>query len=213
MADQELTDRANEVIDRLFALDEAVANARALRAMLEDLHARDLSVVREPHVTAITMVRAGILRAAIGTVMACLDPADRRGNRASVGQIIDMLKDETLVAVFRESGTPKELGPAALQQVAGQYGALIGGDLFERGRRFRNDAIAHVLIPDKPTPTLTYETIFALHDAAEQLVTGLYQVCDRGKPRYPDHLGALTEHAKVFWDTYFGGIQANLSGN
>jgi hypothetical protein len=212
MTDQELVDRANEVIHRLFALDEAIINARAFRALLEDLHARDLSVVKEPHVTAITMVRAGILRSAIGTVMACLDPKDRRGNRASVGQIIDTLKDEKLVAVFPEPGTPKDLGPAALQRVTGQYDALIGGDLFERGRRFRNEAIAHVLIPDEPTPTVTYETIFSLQDATERLVADLYQVCDRGRPRYPDHLTTLSEHAKVFWDTYFAGMQALPSG-
>ena len=41
-----------------------------------------------PHVSAIYMVRAAILRAAIGTIMSCLDPADRRGNRASVGEIV-----------------------------------------------------------------------------------------------------------------------------
>jgi hypothetical protein len=206
MTDQELTDRANEVIERLFALDEAVSNARAFRALSEDLHARDIAIVKEPHVTAITMVRAGILRSAIGIIMACLDPKDWRGNRASVGQIIDMLKDEKLVAVFPEPGTPKDSGVAALQRVTHDYDALVKGDAFEHGRRLRNDAIAHLLIPDKRTPDVTYETIFSLHDAAEQLVTGLYQVCDRGRPRYHDHLPTLTEHAKVFWDTYFAGM-------
>ncbi len=102
MTNRELIDRANEVIDRLFALDQVIANARAFRALLEDLHARDLSVVSGPHVTAISIVRAGILRAAIGTTMACLDPEDRRGNRASVGQILHMLKNAELVAVFLE---------------------------------------------------------------------------------------------------------------
>src|ERR1700722_1087593 len=114
MVDQELIARANEVIERLFALDEAIANTRAFRALLEDLHARDLSVVKQPHGTAITMVRAGILRSAIGGVMACLDPADWRGNRASVGQIIGFLQDENLVAAFSEPGTSKDLGVAAL---------------------------------------------------------------------------------------------------
>jgi hypothetical protein len=213
MADQELIARANEVIERLFALDEAVSNARAFRALLEDLHARDLSAVKEPHVTAITMVRAGLLRSAIATVMACLDPADRRGNRASVGQLVDMLKDGRLVAVFAEPGTPKDSGVAALQRAIVEYEALIKGDAFERGRRFRNDMIAHVLVNDEPTPTLTYETIFSLHDATERLVDDLYQVCDRGKSRYPDHLAALTEHARVFWDTYFAGMRAVRSGN
>jgi hypothetical protein len=206
MADQELIARANEVIERLFALDEAITNTRAFRALLEDLHARDLSVVKQPHGTAITMVRAAILRSAIGSVMTCLDPADRRGNRASVGQILDFLKDEKLVAAFPEPGTPKDLGVAALKRVTRDYDALIKGDAFEHGRQIRNDAIAHLLIPGERTPTVTYETIFYLHDAAEQMVTDLYQVCDRGKPRYPSHLPSMTEHAKVFWDTYFAGM-------
>jgi hypothetical protein len=66
------------------------------------------------------------------------------------------------------AGNSKDLGIAALQRVTRDYGALIKGDAFERGRRLRNDAIAHVLIPGEPTPELTYETIFSLHDAAEQ---------------------------------------------
>jgi hypothetical protein len=206
MVDRDLIDRANEVIDRLFALDDAITNVRAFRALLEDLHGRDLSVVKEPHISAITMVRAGILRSAIGAVMACLDPKDRRGNRASVGQILDMLKDAKLVAAFPETGTPNDVGLAALQQVTREYEILIGGDLFERGRRFRNDALAHLLIPNEPTPMVTYDTIFALHDAAERMVIGLYQVCDRGKARFPDHHVILVRHAKIFWDTYFAGM-------
>ena len=56
--------------------------------------------------TAITMVRAGLLRAAISTVMACLDPSDRRGNRASVGEILDLLQDEDWL--LRSSRNPKQ---------------------------------------------------------------------------------------------------------
>src|SRR6266446_654583 len=57
----------------------------------------------------------------------------------------------------------------ALLQVRRDYQALIQSDLFERGKRLRNDAIAHILVPDDPTPTVSYETIYALHDAAERL--------------------------------------------
>ena len=198
--------RANDVIDRLFALDETVTNARAFCSLLEDLHARDLSVVQEPHVAVITMVRAGILRAAIGTVMACLDREDSRGNRASVGQILDLLRDADLVAVFPEPGQPADLGLAALQRANSAYSALVAGDLFLRGRRLRNDMIAHTLMTIDPTPTFTYEIIYALHDAAARLVTDLYQVCYRGNPRFLDHQTNLTERAKVFWDTYFDGM-------
>jgi hypothetical protein len=206
MTDQALIDRANEVIERLFALDEAIANARAFRAFLEDLHARDLSVVREPHIAAISMARAGFLRSAISTVMACLDPEDRRRNRASVGQILAMLKDAELVAFFPEHGTPPDFGAAVLQQVRRDYETLTKGDLFSRGKRLRDDAIAHILIRDDPTPTVSYETIYALHDAAEQLVIGLYQVCDRGIPEFIEHRPRLIDHARVFWNTYFDGM-------
>lgn len=78
-----LRDRANEVLERLFALDEAVGNARAFRAILEDLHGRDLTLVTGSHVAAIAMVRAGILRAMIGTIMACLD----RGTGAAIAPV------------------------------------------------------------------------------------------------------------------------------
>jgi hypothetical protein len=49
----ELRNRANDVLERLFALDDAVANARAFRATLEELHRRDLTVVQEPHISSI----------------------------------------------------------------------------------------------------------------------------------------------------------------
>jgi hypothetical protein len=205
MTDPAVRDLANEIIGRIFALDEAVANAGAFRALLENLHARDLSSVTEQHVTAITMVRAGILRSAIGTVMACLDPQDWRGNRASAGQILDMLKDAEVVKALKEPATGSSQ-EAALHQARADYDSLRRGDLFERGRRLRNDAIAHLLMPESPTPTVAYETIYSLHDAAEQLVTLLYQASDRGDPQFPGHKARLEEHARIFWDTYFRGM-------
>ena len=97
MADPKLVARANEVIDRLFALNEAKESADAFCAYLKELNARDVLVkqflvkpsdVGAAHVLSIRWVHAGILRAAVGTITACLDPEDsRRGNRASVGQI------------------------------------------------------------------------------------------------------------------------------
>ena len=200
--------RANDVIDRLFALDETVTNAWAFRALLEDLHARDLSSVREPHVTAITMVQAGIVRGAIGTVMACLETEDWRGNRASVGQILGLLRDERLVAVFPELGKSPDLGTAALDRANHDYTALLANDLLARGRRIRNEMVAHTLIPDDPTPTVTYDTIYALHDAAARLVSDLYRVCYRGTPGFIEQTTMLIEHARIFWDTYVAGIRS-----
>jgi hypothetical protein len=207
MPDHALIDHANEVLERLFALDEAVAMGRAFRALLEDLNARDQRVVVGPHVVAITMVRAGILRSAIGTVMACLDPEDRRGNRASAGQILTMLKDEHLAAFYPAVGAARDAASAALQQAKDDYKALVDGDLFGRGRRLRNEAVAHLLIPDRPTPTVEYEAIYELHDAAERLVAALYGITNRGQPDFPGKTAMLAEHAKVFWDTYFAGMR------
>jgi AbiU2 len=192
-----LVDRANEVIGRLFALDEEVANGRAFRALLQDLSERDLWVVREPHIIAISMVRAGLLRATISSVMACLDRGGR--DRASVGQILDMM-DAQVVAVFAT-------GTAALQRTKGEYDVLVESELCGRGRRLRNEAIAHLLIPSDPIPKTTYETFYDLHDAAERLTIGLYEACGRGKPRFLQHQDNLKSHAEIFWDTYFDGMR------
>lgn len=201
-------DHANEIIDRLIALDEAVAMGRAFRALLEDLNARDLFVVAGPHVAAITMVRAAILRSAIGSVMACLDPQDRRANRASAGQILDMLDDADLAVLYRSPGPAQDAASAALQQAKTGYDTLVAGDLFQHGRRLRNEAIAHLLIADTPIPTVEYQAIYQLHDAAERLVVSLYQIIGRGQPEFPDKEAELKEHSKVFWDTYFAGMSA-----
>ena len=208
MPDRALIDHANQVIDRLFALDEAVSTGRAFRALLEDLNARNLGIVVEPHITAITMVRAGILRSAIGAVMACLDPQDDRGNRASVGQILDMLDDADVDAFFPATGPSRDAALAALRLARADYRTLVNGDLFRRGRRLRNEAIAHLLMPDSPTPTVEYEAIYQLHDAAERLVVCLYKVTDRGQPEFPGKKATLIEHSKVFWDTYFAGMRS-----
>jgi hypothetical protein len=76
-------------------------NLGAFCALLKDLHARDLSAVREPHAYAISVVRAGILRGAIGTVMACLERLG--GDRASVGEILGLLEGMEALQQVRES--------------------------------------------------------------------------------------------------------------
>jgi hypothetical protein len=199
MIDAALNDRANEIVGRLFALNEEVANGRAFRALLEDLHARDdLSAVKEPHIAAIAAVRAGILRALISSVVACLDRSDRRGNRASVGQILSLLEDAEVVALFKTE-------TAALQRAKDEYVNLVKSELFERGRSLRNKAIAHLLTTN--APTATYETFYDLHDAAERLTIGLFEACGRGEPTFFGHRATLTAHAKIFWDTYFVGMR------
>jgi len=153
------------------------------------------------------MVRAGILRAVIGTVMACLDQGDWRGNRASAGQILDLMnKDAALVNVFPEPGQSAEAGAGALENAKNVYSALVRSDLFERGKQLRNDAVAHKLIGVETRP-VHYEAIYSLHDTAMQLATDLYQACYRGTPQFVRQAATLSEHAKVFCDSYFVGMQ------
>ncbi|WFU52344.1 hypothetical protein QA639_21800 [Bradyrhizobium pachyrhizi] len=208
MIDPLLLERANDVLVRLYALDEAVANARAFRALLENLHSRNLGVIKEPHVTTIYIARAGVLRAMIGTVMACLDPDDWRGNRASVGQILRMLEDPKLVSCFPEPGSSAPQCSVALQRARQEYQALTQSDLFKHQKQIRNETVAHLLISKKDTPILQYDDIYELHDVAERLTADLYRACDRGQPRFVEHEASLVKHAQLFWDTYFSGVSA-----
>jgi len=201
-----MVDRANDVIDRLEALDKTVINASAFRILLEDLHARDLTQVAEPHVASITMVRAGILRAALGSVMSCLDRADPRGNRASIGQILERLNDSALVTFFLKPGQSSGPTFAALERAKRDYRVVIGGQLFEAGKQLRDRQIAHTLIKCEPIPEVTYQTIGGLHGAAVRLATVLFRVCNQPPPEFIDQAENLSRHAKVFWDTYFGGM-------
>ncbi len=98
---------------------------------------------------------------------------------------------------------------AALQRAKCEYELLLASDLSKRGRRLRDAAIAHLLIPSDPIPEITYETFYNLHDVAERLTISLYEVCGRGKPQFLDHQEKLIAHAKIFWDTYFDGIHAS----
>jgi hypothetical protein len=101
-------------------------------------------------------------------------------------------------------------GMAALQRAKCEYAALVKGELFQRGRRLRDAAIAHLLVGNDPIPEVAYETFYELHDAAERLTISLYdEVCGRGKPHFLDHQGDLIQHAKIFWDTYFDGMHGD----
>jgi hypothetical protein len=145
-----------------------------------------------------------------GTVMLCLDPADRgRGNRASVGQILDLLNDAELAGAFSESAASAGAAASALTCARALYTDVIQRDAFKRGRALRNDAISHVLVRDEPTPTVDYQTVYELQDAAERLVTDLYAACCRGYPQFHEHEARLAHLASTFWDTYFAGMAAN----
>jgi hypothetical protein len=207
MTDAESRDQANAVIERLFALDDAMKNVEAFCALLRDMDRRDLADVGAPHAHAIHMVRAGILRAAIGTVMACLDPKDWRGNRASVGQILDGLEDEMVVGYLASVGLGST---AALQRARESYDHLLSGALFKRSRTLRNVVVAHNLMREtaNATASLASEDIYELAEIAERITVELYAACGRGKPDFLYYRDRTAQVAKVFWDTYFLGMQS-----
>jgi hypothetical protein len=141
---------------------------------------------------AISMTRAAALRALIISVMACLDA--KGTDRASVGQPIHMF-DPNIIA-----------SATAFQRAKETYDALVKTDLFECGKRLRDEEIAHKLPMDEPIPDVPYETFYELHDKAQQITIDLFQACDRGRPKFLTHQQELQTGAKTFWDRYIKGM-------
>ncbi len=192
--------RANDAFDRIRALDEkAAANARAFRALLEDLNGRTgTKKVYDPHKTAIEMVRAGILRGAVGTLMTCLDGPDKRDNRASIGQILTLLEEPGVFAVWQPTD------PGALQKVRYAYEAALKTDAHLKCKALRNNDVSH-LLHGTLAPTVEYQDIFDLHDATEPMVIELCRFVGIA-PHCVDKRAHFEQHAKLFWDTYFGAL-------
>jgi hypothetical protein len=201
MADPAAVKMANDIMERLGSLDMTIANARGFRALLEDLHARDIASVQEPHVSAIHMVRAGVLRAAIGTIMAAVD--SKGTDRASVGQILRMF-DALDLSVLAYRWPDPSFGPAELQRTKDDWAALLATAEFQDCKDFRDGAIGHTLV--LALPTVPNEAYFRVHEAAGRITRQLYSICGYGKPSFPDHEPTMTAHAKTFWDTYFNGM-------
>jgi hypothetical protein len=203
-AEAKLITRANdEVLDPLSDVADAMINVDAFCALLSDLHERDLPNVEKSHGVAIRMVRAGILRAAIGTVMACLEPRDpQRINRVSVGQILGTLSDPALADLFATVGRGST---TALQQARRSYKDLQKRDSYKRVKRLRDKAVGHLL--NTSAPEVEYEAVYELRDGAGQIITDLYAACGRPtKPIFLEYRAQTVEHSRVFWDTYFRGV-------
>jgi hypothetical protein len=178
-----------------------LANAFAFRALLEDLHFRDFTVVQEPHVTAIQLVRAGIMRAAISTIMAAVDR--QSAHRASIGQIIHMFERVDL-SVLADLWPSPALGPTELQHAKDAWIALQASDNFKDCKDFRDRVVAHTLV--LAAPIVRNEAYFGVLDTAEAITRRFYRIWVYGRPSFPDHKPTLTSSAKVFWDTYFVGM-------
>jgi hypothetical protein len=137
MIDPAVHERANEVLTRhLFPANATIRDARAFRALLENLHACDLRAVTGINAGAVVMVRARILRSVIGTVISVLDPADWRGNRASVGEILKILRQEPEVAAMLTAASSKRTGAPTIASITALYTGLVNGTPISGSGRF-----------------------------------------------------------------------------
>jgi hypothetical protein len=165
------------------------------------LHDRDLSTVVEPHVGAIHMARAAIIRAAIGTIMAVVDKPGR--DRASIGQVVQMF-ERTDLSILASRWSDPMFGPAELQRAKDDWAALLATDEFQSCKDFRDGRIGHTLVLEPPA--VPNEAYFRVLEAAENITRRFHRIAGYGTPDFSKHRPALIAKAKVFWDTYFKGM-------
>jgi hypothetical protein len=193
--------RANDVIESAELLDQAITDALAFRHLLENVRTRTTAAGEEEHAVALRNMLAALLRAEIGTVTAIFDPYDKRGNRASLGHVVEVLKD-TAVRRFLVSRRPAI--PAKFDQLERDYAAIAAGSLLKRIKLLRHKSVAHLLKGARPR--VPYEDIFELEDEAERLVGLLFKGLQQ-KADFMAHGTRLVDTARLFWDTYFAGMR------
>lgn len=207
-----MLERANDVLDRAMKLDDAVAELRGYRSMLENLNSRSPIKLARPHVQALAVVRACILRSTIGLAVAVLDPPDqRRGNRASLGQIIEQLKDQNLSDFLTAPNAKRSAKPNSqkLSDACTRYDRLYAGEMSKRVRLLRH-SIAHLLVQDASSlPRVDYSDIFALADEIEECLISLYQGFGIREPYFIELKERSAERAELFWETYLRGVSIN----
>lgn len=194
-------DDANEIIRRLVVLDTGIANGRAYCALLETLNQPGTPTLTGDRADAVAMVRAAILRSAIGCVMAALDVADhKRDNRASVGQILKGLKERGV----RRLLAPTSVGRPSLKGIKARYASITAGDVAKRCRALRNNSVAHFLLSPEAASPLSYEELSQLQSQTEALVADLFAYCGRAA-RFRELTNTTAQRATLFWAMLFRG--------
>lgn len=206
MIDSSALKRANKIIEHLCLLDDEVSNAQAFLVLLKTLHSQDLSMVPSTHVAGVEMVRAGILRAAISSILACLDPHDERNNRASIGQILKMLDDDEIKKVLLKKRVGQDQKLALLDNVKIEFAKLIASDPYKKLRKLRNNKIGHNLLDKKPGQEIEYSEIYDCFDSAKRMAANLLRFSDCDKPKFESIQSLSCNDAQMFWGTYFKGL-------
>jgi hypothetical protein len=204
----EMLDRANDLIERVGKLDDAVANLQAFRGFVEELDRR-CPIRHGPHVEPIRTVRAACLRSAIALVVAILD--SKGSDRTSLGQIIKLLADAALEEFFLgkrgQRGRDSSMR-GKLAKLRDRYASVIDSDRFKCVAQLRHDQIGHLLIRDEDTPASEHIDVFWLADEAERLVLILHAGLGMLQPDFVKVRRETDANARMFWDTYLAAISA-----
>jgi hypothetical protein len=192
-------ERANAVSERAIKLEGEFRNLQAFHGLLEALKVRlpNAYRLRPEQVPPVAAVRASLLRSAIGSAIALLDPA--RSDRASLGQVVALLGEQSVRDALSDSDAARS---RKLCDVRDRYKCLIREPLFERVKELRHSAIGHLLI--KPTETVEYDDIFALTDEIEALLLTLFEGLN-SLPGFIETKQPSIEGAGLFWDAYLTG--------
>ena len=201
----EQRDQANDAIERMMKLRDSLANLQAFFSMLRDLANRLPLLLNDDHHIAIRVVRAGLMRSAIGLSCAMLDRSDRRGNRASIGEVLDILKDEKTVKAFaHRHRLPDPLG--TIESIRKRHAAFIGGESFKSIRRLRNDEVGHLLLSDDRAPNVQYDELYEAEKEIEEILNSLFTFAGIRTDDVQDDRRNSERRAKLFWDTYLIGV-------
>ncbi|HXC88705.1 MAG TPA: hypothetical protein VNV18_00945 [Stellaceae bacterium] len=204
--------RADDLIDRAGKLDDAVANLRAFRSLVEELDRRG-PIPFSPHLGPIRIVRAASLRSTIALIIAILD--GKRDDRASIGQMLKLLGDAMLENYFMEKrgqGSHAAVMRRKLSEMRDQYSKVIDSDSFKRVVKLRHDEIGHLLLRNEDTPTSEHAEVFWLADEAERLVRLLYEGLAMPKPHFVEMRRKTDASVKLFWDTYLAASGLSEEG-
>jgi hypothetical protein len=203
-----LLERANSLLEAADKLDDATANLHAFRSFLENLNARTPIVLPPPHLQAIAVVRAGLLRSAIALIVAILD--SQGSDRASLGQISETFKDKTFVQFLANTlykGRGAVIDEQILQDLCDRHHQIYTSPQFKRVRQLRHDEIGHILIRETPAETVDYADTFALADEIEYQVIMSHEGLGILTPNFIDERKNTDARATMFWDTYLAAAQ------
>jgi hypothetical protein len=192
--------RANCVIERAIELHDHADELRAYQRLLQKAFSDPIRLDR-PHQRALRVVRAGVLRSAIGLVCAILGEVGE--DRANLKQIFAMLDEQAVAECLTDPDLPRMPRPdrKKLEAARTRRERLATSDEYRRVRPLRN-SLAHLL---GEVDTVENSEVFWLADQIDACVTELFQGI--GLARRSSSFSE--EDAVLFRETYLRGTSAS----